>query len=224
MVKVLIADNNELIRAGLQAALGRQSDFIIVGEAADRKQLMEGVVQLSPDLVLIDYSCPEFTIDIIPEILQQNRLVKFVAITQNQSALSIINAVKSGITSYVKKDCGLEEIIDSVRETAKGNKFFCGTILEMIKNESINLDDVSKDQLGCAPVNLSERELEVIAFIAEGYTNQQIAEKLFLSSHTVNTHRKNIMAKLGINNTAGIVMYAVKCNLVSPNKYLFSAQ
>jgi DNA-binding CsgD family transcriptional regulator len=72
-------------------------------------------------------------------------------------------------------------------------------------------------------VVISDRELEVIRFIAEGYTNVEIADRLFLSQHTVNTHRKNIMAKLGVNNTAAIVMYAVKTKLVSPNKYLFSA-
>jgi DNA-binding CsgD family transcriptional regulator len=71
-------------------------------------------------------------------------------------------------------------------------------------------------------VNISERELEIIKLIAEGYTNVEIAEKLFLSPHTVNTHRKNILQKLGINNTAAIVMYAVKTNLVSPNKFLFA--
>ena len=77
-------------------------------------------------------------------------------------------------------------------------------------------------EFNCEPVTVSPRELEVIRLIAEGYTNVQIAEKLFLSTHTVNTHRKNIMQKLGVNNTAAIVMYAVKTQLVSPNKFLFS--
>jgi DNA-binding NarL/FixJ family response regulator len=224
MIKVLIADSNELIRLGLRTVLSRQSDFEIVGESVNRTELKEHVIVHSPDVVVIDYACPSFTIDIIPEILLQSKKLRVIAITQNQSGLSIITAIKSGVTSYIKKDCDLGEIVDSVRETAKGNKFFCGTILEMIKSEAINIDKISNEILNCAPVTLSERELEVIALIAEGYTNQQIAEKLFLSSHTVNTHRKNIMAKLGINNTAGIVMYAVKSNLVSPNKYLFSAQ
>ena len=81
----------------------------------------------------------------------------------------------------------------------------------------------SFEQLSCEPISLSEREQEVIKMIAEGYTNAQIAEKIFLSNHTVNTHRKNIMRKLGVNNTAGIVMYAVKTQLVSPNKFLFTS-
>lgn len=224
MVKVIIADSSELIRLGLKTILSANKDLEVVAEVGDRSGLKEMTKNLNPDVIIIDYSCPAFTIDSIPEILSVNNKVRFVAITQNQSGLSIINAVKSGITSYVKKDCDLVEIVDAVRETALGKKFFCGTILELIRAESINIENISNDTLTCAPVTLSERELEIIALIAEGYTNQQVAEKLFLSAHTVNTHRKNIMSKLGVNNTAGIVMFAVKSNLVSPNKYLFAAQ
>lgn len=224
MLKVLIADSNELIRIGLHAVLSHQTGMEVVGAAANRSQLMDNIARYMPDVVVIDYSSKEFSLDTILEITQYNNTIKFVAITDNHSAVGIINAIKSGIWSHVKKDCDVGEIIDSVRETAKGNRFFCGSLLEMIKKESINVDEIENIELNCMPVSLSDRELEIITYIAEGYTNQQIAEKLFLSAHTVNTHRKNIMAKLGINNTAGIVMYAVKANLVSPNKFLFSPQ
>ena len=89
--------------------------------------------------------------------------------------------------------------------------------------DGVDLDDVQFEPMSCEPISLSTRELEVITLIAEGSTNTQIASKLFLSNHTVNTHRKNIMRKLGVNNTAGIVMYAVKSQLVSPNKFLFAS-
>jgi DNA-binding CsgD family transcriptional regulator len=94
--------------------------------------------------------------------------------------------------------------------------------LDQIKRENINVEDLHIIDTNCDGVVISERELEVIRYIAEGYTNVEIADKLYLSQHTINTHRKNIMAKLGVNNTAAIVMYAVKTKLVSPNKYLFS--
>lgn len=125
--------------------------------------------------------------------------------------------------SYIKKDCDLQEISDAVLETAKGNKFFCGKILETINKANLDVDDIDHGVLTCDPVLMSERENEIIVLIAEGYTNDQIAEMLFLSKHTVNTHRKNILFKLGVKNTAGIVMYAVKTQLVSPNKFLFAA-
>ena len=87
----------------------------------------------------------------------------------------------------------------------------------------MDVDDIDYGVLTCDPVMMSERENEIIVLIADGYTNDQIAEMLFLSKHTVNTHRKNILFKLGVKNTAGIVMYAVKTQLVSPNKFLFAA-
>lgn len=224
MIKVLIADSSELVRIGLKSVFANTKNIRVVGEAHFGKELSEKISASHPDVVVIDYTSADFNLDVIPEAIQNNKQVKFVAITHVHTGNSIINAIKSGIISHVKKDCGIEEIVDSVIETSKGNKFFCGTLLDIIKKESIDIEKISTDTLTCAPVVLSERELEIISLIADGYTNQQVAEKLFLSAHTVNTHRKNIMSKLGVNNTAGIVMYAVKANLVSPNKYLFSAQ
>ncbi|MBL4651877.1 MAG: helix-turn-helix transcriptional regulator, partial [Flavobacteriales bacterium] len=87
---------------------------------------------------------------------------------------------------------------------------------------AINEESLDARNSSCAPIKLSKRELEIIAMIADGMTNKDIAQKLFLSTHTVMTHRKNIMNKLGVKNTAGIVIYAVKENVISPNKYLFA--
>ena len=95
-------------------------------------------------------------------------------------------------------------------------------ILKKIRQESIDINDLETVNFSCDAIGLSKREKEVLGLIAEGYTNAKIAELLFLSSHTVTTHRKNIMHKLGVRNTAGIVMYAVKSCIVSPNKFLFS--
>jgi DNA-binding NarL/FixJ family response regulator len=172
---------------------------------------------------LIDYTSPGFTIDIIPKVISKFPNVKFVAITPEQSAQTLVDALRSGVKSYVKKDCDISEIINSVKETANGNKFFCGQLLETIQRAHINVEDIDFESFSCEPVLLSERENQIIVFIAEGKTNAQIAETLFLSNHTINTHRKNIMAKLGVKNTAGIVMYAVKTELISPNKFLFAA-
>ena len=136
----------------------------------------------------------------------------------------MVDALRSGVKSYVKKDCDITEIINAIKETDRGNKFFCGQILETIQRANINVEDIDFESFSCEPVLLSERENEIIKYIAEGQTNAQIAEQLFLSNHTINTHRKNIMAKLGVKNTAGIVMYAVKTQIVSPNKFLFAGE
>ena len=221
-VQVAIADSNHISRSGLRTILSNYPAVEVVGEAVNESDLKELVGAFNPKVVLIDFLAKGFSIDTLREIRTFNSTIKFVAITDEQSGHTVVNALRAGVDSYIKKDCDIHEIVDSVVETGKGGKFFCGQILETIRQDEINVDDLDIVELTCEPVSLSARELEVIKLIAEGSTNGQVAEKLFLSTHTVNTHRKNIMNKLGVNNTAAIVMYAVKTQLVSPNKFLFS--
>lgn len=222
-IKILLADSNQLIRLGLRSVFENKPEYQVIGEATSSAELVKRLKDLKPDVTLIDYTSLDFTIDVIPQVMSTQPNAKFVAITPEQSGITLVNAIRSGITSYIKKDCDIDEILDSVKETAAGGKFFCGKILETIRREAIEVDNIDNIDFTCAPLTLSGRELEIIQLIAEGYTNDQISEKLFLSKHTIATHRKNIMAKLGVNNTAAIVMYAVKTRLVSPNKFLFSA-
>jgi DNA-binding NarL/FixJ family response regulator len=222
VITLLLADSNELVRIGLRTVF-KGSDFQIIGESSETAELVSQVKSFQPDVVLIDYTSDGFTIDAVLASKNVSDTVKFVGITPLQDAQTLVHAIKSGVTSYIKKDCSLEEIKNAVFETSRNNAFFCGTILETIRQEGINVDSIEAVDFTCDPVMLSEREQEIITMIAEGMTNAVISEKLFLSKHTVNTHRKNIMAKLGVKNTAGIVMYAVKEKFTSPNKYLFSA-
>jgi DNA-binding NarL/FixJ family response regulator len=223
-MKLVIADSNDIVRVGLRTILGTEKNIEIIGEAKDSQELKQIIKNFDPTLVLIDYTSEGFDIDIIPHVLSLNNKVKFIAITPEQSAQTLVDALRSGVISYVKKDCDLGEIINAVKETGRGHKFFCGQILETIQRASIDVNDIDFESFSCEPIVLSEREIGIVVMIAEGLTNQQIAEQLFLSNHTINTHRKNIMAKLGVKNTAGIVMYAVKTNLVSPNKFLFASE
>lgn len=223
-MKLVIADSNEIVRLGLRALFEKQTNLSIVGETKSSEELIRFICTNDSDVVLIDYTAKEYSIDVIPQILQKRPSLLVVAITPEQSAQTLVNALRSGVKSYVKKDCDSDEIVDAVRETWRGKRFFCGTLLETIRNASINVDDIDFDTFTCGPVSLSARENEIITLVAEGLTNIQIAETLCLSNHTVNTHRKNIMAKLGVKNTAGIVMYAVKSNFVSPNKFIFATE
>ncbi|MCH2232961.1 MAG: response regulator transcription factor [Crocinitomicaceae bacterium] len=221
MINLIIADNNELVRIGLRSVF-KGTDVQIVSEARDAQELISQVGTFQPDVVLIDYTSDEFSIDVVPKIMELASKMNVVAITPTQSATTVINAVKAGIISHVKKNCSIEEIKDAVVQTASGNRFFCGNIIKTIQKEGIDVKGLGEMELSCEPIVLSEREIEIITMIAEGWTNKQISEKLFLSNHTINTHRKNIMGKLGVKNTAGIVMYAVKENHISPNKFLFN--
>jgi DNA-binding NarL/FixJ family response regulator len=147
-----------------------------------------------------------------------------VAITPYINANTIVQAIRAGVESHIKKECSANEIIESIQETIKGNKFYCSDIVLQMKNESVDINNVEFNSLSFDEATLTERELQIIQFIAEGYTNSQIAAVLYISNHTVNTHRKNIMKKLNVNNTVGIVMYAVKTELVSPNQFSFNSQ
>jgi DNA-binding NarL/FixJ family response regulator len=222
MIRLVIADSNHLIRTGLNSILSQYEAFEVLGEAASEEELVEMTRSFRPSVVLLDFAAKDFSVDVIPKCLRINPAMRFVAITGEQTGHVIVNALRAGVTSYIKKDCDIHEIVDSIRETGNGGRFFCGQILETIRREAIDVNDLEIAEFNCEPVTISDRELEVIKLIAEGYTNNEIADKLFLSHHTINTHRKNIMQKLGVNNTAAIVMYAVKTQLVSPNKFLFS--
>lgn len=221
-MNLILADSNDLIRIGLRAILSTERTITIVSEAHSGEELLAQVKSFDTSLVLIDYTSSGFNIDIIPKVLSIDKRIRFVAITAEQSPQTLVDALRSGISSYIKKDCDVNEILMAVKETGNGNKFFCGQILESIQRANIDVNDLDFESFSCEAVVVSERENEIIILIAEGLTNEQIAIQLFLSKHTVNTHRKNIMAKLGVKNTAGIVMYAVKTNLISPNKFLFA--
>lgn len=222
-MQIVLADSNELVRLGIRVLLKTELECEIVGEAANSQELLDLLESFDTNVVIMDFTSHGFDIEDLMVMKREFPEIQILAITPEQSAQVLVDALRSGITSYVKKDCSFPEIIEAVKETHVGNKFFCGQILETIHEANLNVEDIDLDAFTCEAVIISKRECEIITLIAEGFTNAQIADKLFLSAHTINTHRKNIMAKLGVKNTAGIVMYAVKTNLISPNKFLFTA-
>lgn len=223
-IQVVVADSSRLIGAGLEAILAGEKDLNYRGQADSTERLMQILNVQAVDVILMDFTSSGFSLETIAEVLAKFPEVRVVAITPDQESTTIVNALKAGVTSYVKKNCDFDEIISSLRATAQGSKFFCGKILETIHDGNIDPDSEEYADFSCEPIHLSDREQEIITLIAEGMKNAEIAERLFLSTHTVNTHRKNIMQKLGVKNTAAIVMYAVKANLVNVNKFLFSSR
>ena len=219
--QIVIADSSPVFRYGLSQILEGNDAYQVVGEFESGDQLTEWLAHHSSDLIIIDCLAPGFSVDNVLACQRLNPGVKMLAITSSHSGQSIVHALRAGITSYVKKDCSMEEVMDAIYETSRGGTFFCGQILAAIESESIEINELELANTSCDPILLTEREIEVLTLISEGLTNVQIAEKLFLSSHTVNTHRKNIMQKLRVNNTASMVMYAVKSGFVSPNRFLF---
>jgi DNA-binding NarL/FixJ family response regulator len=216
-IKLFIAENKYLFRQGLRKVFEETPNIDVVGECATGETLATDIHKIEPDALIINYATADFSVGDVLAVMKSSPAVKVIGITSECKVDQIKQLVKSGISGHLMNDCDHDEIVDSILCSAKGERFFCGKILDKI-NES----EGESTQHGCDPVSISERELEILHLVAEGLTTKQIAEKLHLSFHTVMTHRKNMMGKLGINNTAGLIIYAVKENLISPNRFLFS--
>ena len=221
-ISIAIADSSPVFRFGLKSILESKPGYNVVAEIETGEQLEFWLKDNVPDLIVLDCLASGFSVDTVVACSRLRPNTKLLAITSSHSGQSIVNALIAGITSYVKKDCSIDEVLEAIDETSNGGTFFCGQILGAIKAENIDVSDLELAEVSCDPILLTEREIEVLTHISEGKTNVQIADLLFLSGHTVNTHRKNIMQKLGVNNTASIVMYAVKSGFVSPNRFLFT--
>ncbi|MBL7952879.1 MAG: response regulator transcription factor [Flavobacteriales bacterium] len=221
IVRTLLADHSELALIGLRTVLSEAARVEVVGVARDAIAMQAMLVRHRPHVVLVDHTTEGFGAQAIRDGLKRSKNTRFIAITPDPSTAALMSAIRAGVTSYIRKDCDVQEIIDAVTETGDGSKFFCGKVLDVLRKASFDVERFLAEPLSCAPVTLSDRECQVITLIAEGKSYTRIAEDLNLSSHTVIAHRRNIMQKLGVNNTAAVVLYAVKNGFISPNKFLF---
>lgn len=208
MIDILIANNNQIAGEGIKTILQSNRGNRVLGIVNSVDDLKKNSSRYFPDIIVLDYNDDSFGVSSVKEIKQIYKDTKILSITDILPKDIIYNALKNGVDSYLLSDCDKPEIIDAITDTYAGKQFYCGVVIDILsaKNES--------EANGCEGVSLSEREIEIIKLISDGCTNKEIAGQLFLSTHTVNTHRKNIMNKLGIKNTAGIVIYAVKENII----------
>lgn len=223
MIKVMIADKNFLSRVGLELLVGELKGFDLVPSVCGDKQDLINQLQLSkPQLLIADFVSLGISIDELRALSKKFTRTKFLIITELLPKNELNKVLESDITSFLLKDCDKIEILEAINSTIKGEKFICGKIVSFMTAASeIVASNSFIKSLGCDGVPVTEREIDIIRCIAEGLSNKLIADKLKLSTHTVNTHRKNIMAKLGVNNTAGVVMFAVKNQLLETNFNLY---
>lgn len=223
MIKVLIADKNFLSRVGLELLVIELKGFELVPTVCGDLQDLQGQLQLSkPNLLIADFSSLGIKAEELKNLVKKFTRTKFLVITEMLSKNDLTKVLSSGITSFLLKDCDKSEILEAINSTIKGEKFICGKIVSFLTAASeVKTNNSFIKSLGCDGMAVTEREIEIIRAIAEGLSNKLIADKLSLSTHTVNTHRKNIMSKLGVNNTAGVVMFAVKNQLLETNFDLF---
>lgn len=224
MIKVLIADKNFLSRVGLELLVGELKGFELVPSVCgDKEDLINQLFLSKPNLLIADFISLGISGEELKTLTKKYTRTKFLVITELLSKKELNGILNSGVTSFLLKDCDKIEILEAINSTIKGEKFVCGKIISFLSaSPEIVTNNSFIKSLGCDGIPVTEREIDIIRGIAEGLSNKLIADKLKLSTHTVNTHRKNIMNKLGVNNTAGVVMFAVKNQLLETNFSLTS--
>lgn len=207
-IKIIIADTSFIVRKGLRSLIQEQAQFEYLTEVSDAKTL-EQILQTSPaDVLIIDHCCDDcFSIEVISKIKSSYPALNILVISHEKSVEEIRKIIAIGIKNYLLKDCDEQEIIDAVKACAKGEKYFCGQIIDALLEKEISAQE------HCMTGSISERETEVIRQLANGKRPKEIALILNLSYHTVVTHKRNIYAKLGINNTVDLAKYATRTGI-----------
>ena len=211
-IKILLADDHSVVRAGLRALFKISSDFLVIGEASDGEETISLVSKYKPDIVLLDISMPKMNgIEATKTLKEINKAIKILILTIHEEAEYIQEIIRAGADGYVLKSAEKREIFAAIRAVASGERFFSPDVSRVMIDGFIRQTDRQNNSPAVISEKvLSKRELEILGMIAKGYSSLEIAEKLFLSVNTINTHRNNIMRKLGVHEIAGLVRYAIQ--------------
>lgn len=211
-LRILLADTQPLIAAGLHHFIASREDTSIVGEVNKAEHLEDMLVKHKPDLLIADYNLPNFInkthLQAVKNVSPETNIL---ILSSDNNKSSILDILQIGVKGYVTKECSREEVMMAIQSTAKGEKFFCHKVLDIIMEKHFNPEPETSD-----PAILTVRETEILKLIAHGNSTQAIADELHLSPHTVHTHRKSIIRKLNIKSPTEFVIYAIDLGLLKP--------
>jgi DNA-binding NarL/FixJ family response regulator len=212
-VRILIADDHKILREGLKSLLEKQPEFAVVAEAQDGLSAITAAKKHKPDIAILDIGMPDLNgIEVTRRIRSEMAETRVIALSMHADRRFVMGILEAGANGYLLKDSAFAELITAVTAVAKGKMYLSPSIAEtVVKNSLEKLD--RKDE--GSSVLLSGREREVLQMIAEGKSTKEIALKLFVSTKTVETHRKQIMDKLNIRTVAGLTKYAIREGLTS---------
>lgn len=211
MVRILIADDHEVVRSGLRAILEAQEGLEIVAEAADGKEAIDKALASNPDVAIIDYSLPVMNgLEATRQIRARVPNAEVLVFTMHDSDALIADILAAGARAYLLKSEAKEHLLAAIESLAGHKAFFTGTVSERLRNTFLAAHQNKQD------ARLSPRERVVVQLIAEGNSNKKIGNLLNLSIKTVETYRAAAMRKLDVNSTAGLVRYAVRNKLIEP--------
>ena len=208
---IVIADNQFLVRLGLKNIVKKCPEFKLNGEASDEEELLKMLSSTKADVLILDYNQPHaFGVQSIKKINKLSPETNLLVISADNNKNKIYEVLEFGVNSFLTKQCGEEEIRNAIYATAKGEKFFCNNVLNYILEKTFS----SEEEGDCSPTPLTFREIQVVKLIAAGKIAKEIASELNLSTHTIYTHRKNIMRKLELSSTSELVIYAINHGII----------
>lgn len=206
-IRLLIADDHPIVRRGLVDLMSTTSDIIVVGEAIDGKMAVELSEALQPDVLLLDLVMPNKSgLEVIQEVNSRFPMIRILALTSYSDDEKVISVIKAGALGYILKDSTPEELLQAIRNVHQGVSSLHPRIALKVIRE---LRDPAKEA-GGETDRLTAREREVLNLVAEGCSNLEIAEKLFMSPKTASKHVSNILSKLGLVNRTQIALYVLK--------------
>jgi DNA-binding NarL/FixJ family response regulator len=216
-IKIILVEDHQIVRDGIKALLAEGPDIEIIGEAQNFSELREILISKLPDIIIMDISLPETSgIEITTYITEKYQSTKVLILSMYTEEDFIFNAIKAGAKGYLPKNTTRKELLDAISAIYNGAEFYSDTISNIIlksyvnkaksadnKNVKINKEDL-----------LTHREIEILKHYAEGYSNQEIADKLFISIRTVESHKNHIMQKLELKSTVDLIKFAIKNKIV----------
>jgi two-component system response regulator NreC len=212
-IRILVADDHGIVRKGLCLQLQQHEDFEVVGQAADGRQAVEMVEQLQPNVVIMDITMPALNgIEATAQITKRNPRVGVVILSMHSDDSYLARVLAAGAKGYLLKDAADDELPRAVRAVADGTAFFSPSIGKLLLEDYMR--QLQQRGLQDSYELLTERERETLQLLAEGKSNKEVATILNVSVSTIETHRYNVMAKLGLHSSVDIVRYAVRKKII----------
>jgi len=215
MIKVLLVDDHKIVRDGIRALLSGQEDISVYNEAGSGSEMYRLLNADLPDIILMDISLPDFSgIELCEKVREQYQTVKVLFLSMYTSEEFIFNAIKAGAQGYLPKNISQDELLYAIRTVASGEEYFSESVSNVILKSYIKKAQ-DKEPGNLTQSNaLSKRELEILRLFAEGRTNPQIADQLFISTRTVESHKNHIMQKLGLKTAVDLIKFAIRHHII----------